>query len=290
MTTTATERNRPTASARRADLGSFLRTRRERLSPEEFGLPAGSRRRTPGLRREEVAQLAGVGVTWYTWLEQGRPIRASVQVLDAVSRTLRLDPAEHEHLYRLAGVPRPPAGPVERHPPAELLTILDALNPLPACVLTERFDVLAANAAYIAMFPTLGTAPKNILWCLFSCPYCDPFAEADLEIPRMVARFRAAYARHSGEPEWDSLVTDLQAASPRFTELWHTHDVAAHETGRKVFNHPRTGTMTFNATSLAVHPAADMRLSVYTPVDSHTASVITRLLAGDLAIPPCPHG
>src|SRR3954469_3641279 len=104
------------SKARRDELASFLRTRRERVTPADVGMPPGLRRRTPGLRREEVAQLAGVGVTWYTWLEQGRPINASVQVLDAVARTLRLDATERQHLYRLAGVPSVPEAAADEDP------------------------------------------------------------------------------------------------------------------------------------------------------------------------------
>src|ERR1700731_4348365 len=123
----------PTATAaRRTELAAFLRARRERISPEDVGLPPGLRRRTPGLRREEVAQLAGVGVTWYTWLEQGRPINASVQVLDAGARTLRLDQAETEHLYRLADVPAVPALTTCKKLEPEVLHVLDALTPFPA--------------------------------------------------------------------------------------------------------------------------------------------------------------
>ncbi|WP_460367505.1 helix-turn-helix transcriptional regulator [Actinocorallia lasiicapitis] len=281
-------------SGRRADLASFLRTRRERLTPESVGLPGGSRRRTPGLRREELAQLAGVGVTWYTWLEQGRPIRASVQVLDAVSRTLRLDPAEHEHLYRLADVPRPPSGPSVPHPPPELQTIMDALSPFPACALTERFDVVAANRAYLALFPTMIPSDGesrgcNIIKGLFACPGCNPFADGSVELPLMVATFRAAYARHAGEPEWDRLVAELQETGPRFTDLWHTHDVAAHDTSRKVFRHPAIGTLSFTSTSLSVLPAADLRLTVYTPEDDGTRTVMDKLISGELALPRCPH-
>src|SRR5689334_24593508 len=120
---------------RRHELAAFLRSRRERIAPEDAGLPSGHRRRTAGLRREEVAQLAGVGVTWYTWLEQGRPIKASVQVLDAVSRTLRLDPTEHEHLYRLADVPAVPSTTVTKEAGPEIRTIIDAMMPLPVSVL-----------------------------------------------------------------------------------------------------------------------------------------------------------
>src|SRR5579859_653641 len=136
---------------RRAELAAFLRTRRERVTPEQAGLPPGTRRRTPGLRREEVAQLSGVGVTWYTWLEQGRQINVSPQVLNAVARTLLLDQAEREHLYRLADVldAATAAGAegtgCEQVLP-EVQEILDTLSPLPACVLNERFDLLAWNA------------------------------------------------------------------------------------------------------------------------------------------------
>src|ERR1700730_18548155 len=129
--------------SRRAGLAAFLRSRRERITPVEAGLPPGLRRRTPGLRREEVAQLAGVGVTWYTWLEQGRPINASVQVLDAIARTLRLDATERGHLFRLADVPGAAATAdcPECPLPPEVQLILDAVR-FPACVLTERFDVI----------------------------------------------------------------------------------------------------------------------------------------------------
>src|ERR1700756_4310014 len=131
-------------AARRTELAAFLRARRERISPEDVGLPPGIRRRTAGLRREELAQLAGVGVTWYTWLEQGRPINASVQVLDAIARTLMLDAVERAHLFRLADVPgaAAPADCPECPLPPEVQRILDAM-PYPANVLTERFDLIA---------------------------------------------------------------------------------------------------------------------------------------------------
>ena len=139
---------------RRNELAAFLRSRRERITPEDVGLPGGHRRRTAGLRREEVAQLAGVGVTWYTWLEQGRPIRASVQVLEAVARTLRLDAVERQHLFRLAEAPdTATAGDGGPRLPPQIQAILDGLNPMPASVVTERFDILAWNAAYAVLIP-----------------------------------------------------------------------------------------------------------------------------------------
>jgi transcriptional regulator with XRE-family HTH domain len=166
------------SQSRRAELAAFLRSRRERITPEEAGVAPGLRRRTPGLRREEVAQLAGVGVTWYTWLEQGRPIKASVQVLAAVARTLRLDQAEQEHLYRLADVPDAAGGPSSPGVTCEQVTpevqeVLDHLVPLPASVLNERFDLLGWNAAYAAVWPGVaGAAPgeRNVLWQCFTHP------------------------------------------------------------------------------------------------------------------------
>ena len=165
---------------RRAELAAFLRSRRERITPEQAGLPPGSRRRTPGLRREEVAQLSGVGVTWYTWLEQGRRINASPQVLGAVARTLLLDQAEREHLFQLADLPDAAAaaggatsGREQVLP--EVQEILDTLSPMPASVLNERFDLLAWNAPYEALWPGVtGAAPgeRNILWQSFTYPDC----------------------------------------------------------------------------------------------------------------------
>src|ERR1700761_8486940 len=170
--------------ARRTELAAFLRSRRERISPEDVGLPPGARRRTAGLRREELAQLAGVGVTWYTWLEQGRPINASVQVLDAIARTLRLDAVERGHLFRLAEVPgatgTSPADCPECPLPPQVQAILDAI-PLPASVLTERFDLIAWNQIYAALFPRLVLQPaaerNTLLSCLAGPACCSPMPQ-----------------------------------------------------------------------------------------------------------------
>jgi transcriptional regulator with XRE-family HTH domain len=160
---------------RRAELASFLRSRRERIRPEEVGMPPGGRRRISGLRREELAVLAGVGVTWYTWLEQGRRINASVQVLNALARTLRLDPVEHAHLYRLAEVPGV-ASPGEPDSPLPD-TVLDILGtlPYPASVVNDRFDLLAWNKNYERLFPRLAWLPanrRNTMLGLFTSPAC----------------------------------------------------------------------------------------------------------------------
>ncbi|WP_238150756.1 helix-turn-helix domain-containing protein [Kribbella sindirgiensis] len=153
-------------SAQRAELGEFLKARRARVTPEDVGLPSGGRRRTPGLRREELALLAGVGVTWYTWLEQGRPINASGQVLDAVASTLQLTPVEREHLYRLAE-----ATPVRLPRTTDCASesvfeeIVAALDPLPAVITNTRFDIIRANEAYHDLSTTGTNCPVSTRTC-----------------------------------------------------------------------------------------------------------------------------
>ena len=289
-TTTGKTARTTAGQSRRAELSAFLRSRRERVTPEQAGLPPGLRRRTPGLRREEVAQLAGVGVTWYTWLEQGRPINASVQVLAAVARTLRLDQAEQEHLYRLADVPDAasatggPGAACEQVTP-EVQGILDSLVPLPASVLNERFDLLAWNTAYAAIWPGMvGAAPgeRNTLWQCFTHPECcHPYVNREDQLSTLVAQLRGAYGRHVGEPAWTGFVRRLQAMSPHFARLWAEHHVANPATYLKIFRHPAYDRMVMKTTSLAVLATPGIRVVVYTPADETCRVAIDRLLAGD---------
>ncbi|SEG87927.1 Helix-turn-helix domain-containing protein [Thermomonospora echinospora] len=267
---------------RRHELASFLRSRRERITPEEVGMPSGSRRRTPGLRREEVAQLAGVGVTWYTWLEQGRPINASAQVLDAVARTLRLDAAEREHLYRLADVPQPPPATDETHAlPQDMRTILDNLDPLPAALLNARSDVLSWNQAFAALFPGMVNTPaaeRNAVWFVFTTPpCCNPILNLEEQAPEQVAIFRYRYSRHLHEPEWQEFVQRLCKASPEFARLWATHDVAPPRPCDKVFRYPAVGDVATRSTNLEVTALPGARLVVYTPVDDESRERIAWL-------------
>jgi transcriptional regulator with XRE-family HTH domain len=259
---------------RRTELAAFLRARRTRISPGDVGLPPGSRRRTPGLRREEVAQLAGIGVTWYTWLEQGRPIRASVQVLDAVARTLRLDQAEIEHLYRLAELPvAPTEAPVVAVPPV-LHEILDSLEPLPAMLLNARYDVLASNQAQQDLFYQWHTVPclhRNIMWCCFTEPDVRRrFVNFDEEAPLMVATLRASFGQHLGEPAWTRFIQELSEASPAFAQLWTRHEVASPGSRTKHLLHPEAGLLRLRSTSLAVADMPEARIVVYTPTDDET--------------------
>ncbi len=260
--------------ARRAELASFLRSRRDRITPEAVGLPPGLRRRTPGLRREEVAMLAGVGVTWYTWLEQGRPINASVQVLDAISRTLGLDEAEREHLYRLADVPAVPHSDACGALEPETQLILDELNPLPAAVYNGRYDLLAWNQTYGTLFPNMTSQPpalRNALWQLFvSRDCCTPVVNRDEELPQMVATLRAGFGRHLREPAWTDFVRRLSAASPDFARMWSAHDVARPGSRMKIFQHSAAGQVRTVSTSMALASPPEARMVVYTPLDDES--------------------
>jgi transcriptional regulator with XRE-family HTH domain len=282
----AAARGRAASTARRGELAAFLRSRRERISPEEVGLPVGTRRRTAGLRREEIAQLAGVGVTWYTWLEQGRPINASVQVLDAIARTLRLDSIERGHLFRLADVPGAagPADCVECPLPAEVQRILDAI-PYPASVLTERFDLIAWNSIYAALFPRLTAAPpgerNTLLSCLTGPACCSPLPEQDKYSASLIAQLRAAYGRHVGDPAWTHFIRRLEALSPRFAEIWAAHDVAQPSSHTKRFRHPTLGLIVTKSTSFAVAAAPGTRMVIYTPDDTRSEQAVARLAAGE---------
>ncbi|WP_020670459.1 helix-turn-helix transcriptional regulator [Amycolatopsis nigrescens] len=278
---------------RRAELATFLRSRRERITPGEAGLAPGPRRGTPGLRREEVALLSGVGVTWYTWLEQGRPINASVQILDAVARTLHLDPVEHAHLYRLAEVPEvaAPAPPDELEP--EVQGILDQLAPLPACVLNSRYDVLAGNSPYRVLWRRTLAAPvgeRNVLWQSFTIPECcGPFAEnREAELKELVATFRAAFGRHIGDPDWTELVDRLCAASAEFAAVWAAHDVGLPTSRVKVLRHFSAGNIAMTVTGFELSAAPEARMVVYTPVDEESRKRVDWLLAHPDA-PPADH-
>ena len=271
-------------AARNAELAAFLRSRRERITPEDAGLPSGHRRRTAGLRREEVAQLSGVGVTWYTWLEQGRPIRASVQVLEAVARTLKLDAIERQHLFRLAEVPDAAhpdeSGPVLR---PQIQVVLDGLNPMPASVVTERFDILAWNAAYGALFPRNAEAPppeRNALRYIFTGPDCCSAVDnrAD-QRAAMVAQLRAAYGHHVGDPAWTGFIRRMEAASPEFAAMWATQDVAQQAYYAKVLRHPLYPRLEMTSTSFAVQAAPGTRMVVYTPDNKATRAAMERLVA-----------
>lgn len=271
----------PAPATRRGELSAFLRSRRERVRPEDVGLPPGGRRRTPGLRREEVAQLSGVGVTWYTWLEQGRDINVSAQVIDAIARTLRLDRHEWSHLSTLSGIARGPEPDQCAAVPDAVHRILSRVSPFPACVLNDRMDLLAYNRPYgevIIDLDAIPVAERNLLWLAFTCPaWRASLVDCDRVTARLVASFRSAMASHLGESPWEDLVRRLIAASPAFAALWERHDVAPPGQRVKLVDSSRVGTLRLESANLWLSRVGGVRLVVYTPMDDETAERIERL-------------
>ncbi|WCB92541.1 hypothetical protein DSM104299_01237 [Baekduia alba] len=270
---------------RRRELADFLRTRRAALTPRDVGLPEGGRRRTPGLRREEVAALAGVGTTWYTWLEQARDVRASRSVLEAVGEALRLTPAEHRHLVRLGrGEELALPGPQREVVSGTLDRLIANLGANPAYVLGRRWDYLAWNDATAALFGDPAARPperRNHVWALFTDPERQALVtDWDDTTRAVVARFRGDAARHVGDPAFEELIADLKAVSPEFRRLWKRHEIVGDLVGRKVLRHPDVGLLAFEHAALRPAEAPEQRLILYSPLPEHdTASKMMRLMA-----------
>jgi transcriptional regulator with XRE-family HTH domain len=270
---------------RQHELAAFLRSRRARVAPEQVGLPRGTRRRTPGLRRAEVALLAGVSPEWYTWLEQGRDIHVSVQVLERLASALQLDADERAHLFLLA-LRQPPPGETFSPPtisPA-LQQLLTQLGTIAACVVDPRLNVVAWNAAYRVVFGDYATLPereRNLIRRLFTSPLLQIGSEEWEEIAQVyLAQFRAEYGRFITDPWWAEQIAELSRISPEFRELWARHDVLNVSEGRKTMHHPLVGELAFDFLWFQTVDSRDLRLLIHTPrSNSGTAEKIERLLA-----------
>jgi transcriptional regulator with XRE-family HTH domain len=268
-----------TQEARRQELADFLRTRRAAVRPADHGLRVDGRRRTPGLRREEVAQLAGVGLSWYTWLEQGRDIRPSAQVLDALSRALRLTTVERAHLFALARVERPlPDRAYARSAPGELRAAVQALMPNPAYLTGPRLDVLAFNdaaATVLCDFGAMAPERRNLLWWLFGGDgRWERVATWEQTAKRNLGHFRAEHARHPGDPSFAALVDELSEVSPEFRDWWPRHEVIAPEPGSKTIEHPDLGTLNLLHLSLTPASEPDLRMVLLLPADAPTRAAL----------------
>lgn len=254
----------------RAELADFLRARRAELAPEDVGLSTGPRRRTAGLRREEVAQLAGVSVSWYTWLEQGRPINASIDVLDALARTLRLDPAQRDHLLALGGHPvRRPGDPHRQDVPDAIKRLLATLEPTPAYVLGPRWDFLAWNRAQVRLFPKLLDLPdpeRNLVWIVFADPDARHLiGDWEREARRVLSQFRADTVAMRDDPAINELIERLLQCSELFARWWPRHDVAGFESRQRVFHHPTAGELVFEQEQLIPAGEPELRIIVHLP-------------------------
>jgi transcriptional regulator with XRE-family HTH domain len=264
-------------------LGAYLRDRRARLDPAAFGLSA-SRRRTPGLRREEVAQRANISPTWYAWLEQGRGGAPSADVLNRIASGLMLTDAEREHLFML-GLGRPPE---VRYKASETVTprlqrLLDALEVSPAIIKTALWDVVAWNRAAAVVLTDYGALPvgqRNILRLVFGSPRIQAAQEDWEGLARLlVGAFRADVARAGATAEIDQLVAELCAVSADFARLWRGHDVRVHGEGIKRLRHPTLGPIELEYSSFAVEGRPDLGLIVYNPVRRLDADRIRALVS-----------
>ena len=268
-----------------AMMGQFLTNRRRQLVRAQLGLPHIAGRTTRGLRREEVAYLAGVSVTWYTWLEQGRNVTPSRQVVDSLARTLRLSHAEHVYLSSLAGysAPHPAEDPSPGAVPAHVHRLLDALADYPALAIAPDWAILAWNAAYAALYPNVAVvaaADRNFLWLLFTDPYLRTLMP-DWELTGLynVASFRAEAGTQLGEPPFADLVSRLLQTSEAFQAAWESYDIETLPSRERLFRHPEVGDLHMEQHNLTLSDHPRLRLVTFIPVPStDTADRLRRLL------------
>ncbi|MEJ0028622.1 MAG: helix-turn-helix transcriptional regulator [Rhizomicrobium sp.] len=270
-----------TSPTQRTQLAEFLRNCRARLSPGAVGLPAVGRRRTPGLRREDVAALAGLSATWYTWLEQGRDVRASDRVLENLSRSLRLSPEERDYLFLLAQHrPAPIRLAADQLVPDTVKRTLDALN-VPAQVITPRWDVLYWNAMYarcIRDYALLPPERRNLMRILITGPeYQEDPEEYEVLARRIIAKLKVDYSQADGDPAFDALIEEMSEASPVFRELWHSAEVRGRSEGVHLLKHPQLGGITFEHTSYVVEGEPSLRVVIFAPHDADSARKIAEI-------------
>jgi transcriptional regulator with XRE-family HTH domain len=268
-----------------AMMGRFLTSRRRQLVRAHLGLPQVAGRMSRGLRREEVAYLAGVSVTWYTWLEQGRDVTPSRQVVDSLARTLRLSHAEHVYLSALAGhsAPQPAEDPSPGTVPAHVQRLLNALAEYPALVIAPDWAILAWNAVYEALYPNVATvaaADRNFLWLLFTDPYLRALMpDWELTCAYNVASFRAEAGTRFGEPPFADLVSRLLDTSEAFRTAWESYDIDRLSSRERLFRHPEVGDLHLEQHSLVPSDHPSLRLVTFIPMPStDTDQRLRRLL------------
>jgi transcriptional regulator with XRE-family HTH domain len=259
------------SDARRRELGTFLRSRRQALSRQDFGLPTPARARGTGLRREEVSAFAGVSVTWYTWLEQGRDINASRQVLEALARVLRLTTPETAYLLSLGGyAPRPPDEDVRVQDvaPPHTQRLLDSL-PFPAFAVAADWTIVGWNPAYAALYSritSLDPADRNLLWVVFTDPHLrDMLPDWAEDSRHFVAEFRAESGSQLGSPAHSALIARLSEASAEFRDQWRDLTVEGFTSRRRRFVHPSAGILDFEHHRLVPSDHPDLHIVAYVP-------------------------
>ncbi|MFC8130499.1 helix-turn-helix domain-containing protein [Streptomyces sp. NPDC057302] len=266
------------------ELAAFLRARRERLDPHDFGLPARRQaRRTPGLRREEVAELAGVSTDYVVRLEQARGLRPSADVLEALARALRLAPDERAYLFDLAQQrPRNDDKPATT-PAAPLARLVADLSPLPAMLMNHRYDILAWNgemARLLVDFETLPPARRNAMWlCLMHPQLREVYADRERVVREGIAHLRAAWAAHPEDRVLSDLIAECTARDEEFARLWAERDVKVNGRGHKVLRHPEAGVIGVHFEVLVPLQSPDQRLVIYRAADDESQAALDRLCA-----------
>lgn len=267
------------------ELGDFLRTRRVRLTPEDVGIPSGSRRRTPGLRRAEVASLASVSVDWYTWLEQGRPINVSTLVLESLVQALRLNDNERTHLFFLAHQQPPPARITDSETVSPALQhFLNHQGISPAFAVGRRWDVIGWNEAanvFFGDYTQMTTFERNSVWRFFTTyTFRDLLVDWEGHARQLLAQFRASCGRYPNDPRLRELIDDLMLRSPEFRAWWPNHEVLSMPEGFKTFRHPELGLLQFEHVTFQVFDTPDLKVNVYTPLDAYdTPAKLAQLYA-----------
>lgn len=269
---------------RSKEIGDFLKIKRAKITPEQVVLASGVRRRTPGLRREEVAILAGVGLTWYTWLEQGRDIQVSVEVLASIARTLQLSGVETKHLFSLAKLVQPSLPQMQPMTISPMIQhVLDNFKTAPAMILDTHWNVIAWNKATTKLWFDYSAVPineRNILRLMFlhmdSMSFFDDWADT---AQQMVAHFRGVYGEFVDDPWYDTFIANLRNDSPSFNKYWLQHDVIARDEKIKTLHNEMFGELQFEETSFILSDGSHLEMKVFTPItDEKTAEKIAQFL------------
>ncbi len=263
----------------RRQLSAFLKSCRARLEPGDVGLPDSKRRRTPGLRREDVAALAGVSVTWYTWLEQGRDIRASAEVLENISKSLRMTTDERDYLFALVQHRPAPLPEEEEAIEPEVARMIEELH-IPALVHTWRWDIVAWNAMATLVFRDYGQLEpreRNLLRVLLLDPDYKADGEYEATVSRVLSRFRVEYGQTPDDPRMKQIVQELSDECPIFDELWMRSEVSSRSHGINVTHHPSLGGLTFEHSSYVPEGTPKLRLLMFVPHNEKTRSRVAQL-------------
>lgn len=265
----------------RKELAAFLRSQREAADPAAFGLRLVGRRRTPGLRREELAQLCGVSVTWYTWLEQARDIGVSREVFERIARALRMSKAERAHLFALAGLQRPASFALRDAADGLLRKLVDALDPNPAYVINPWWDLLAYNRAYATLLGGLDHRPadeRNAIWLMFMDPRVRAtFEDWPIEARRVLGQLRAHLALYPSETRGRELIDQMKSDSREFAEIWAERKVSGFESARKRLRAVDRRRLEIDYVKLAVTADERQHLLVFLPADKATAERLRQL-------------